>query len=74
MWSTSPVFLYSEAWKRHTDVDDLDEYNIERSDWSGKRVTGDFPLSRAFRRAVMQEDTMHALSGFDRKRNNDSMP
>ena len=36
-----------------------------------KRITGKCPTSRTFHRAVMQNDVMYVLGGFDGKRKND---
>ena len=67
----SSLFIFGGVDKTQTRYNDLYEYNIERRDWSVKRVTGKCPSSRTFHRAIMHEDTMYVLGGFDGKRKND---
>ena len=65
------LFIFGGVDKTQTRYNDLYEYNTERRDWTIKRVTGKCPTSRTFHRAIMQNDIMYVLGGFDGKRKND---
>ena len=50
---------------------DLHEFNIQHKEWSIKRTIGEIPSQRTFHTALVHENCMFILGGFDGKRQND---
>ncbi|OMJ94181.1 hypothetical protein SteCoe_2663 [Stentor coeruleus] len=65
------IFIFGGVNKTQTRYNDLYEYNIIRREWFLIRITGKCPSTRTFHSAIMDNDIMYILGGFDGKRKND---
>lgn len=65
------LFIFGGVDKQQQRYNDLYEFHIQKREWSSKRVTGQIPSSRTFHRALIHDDEMYILGGFDGRRQND---
>lgn len=65
------LFTFGGVDKSQKRFSDLHEYNIQHKEWSIKRAAGDIPSQRTFHTALVHENCMFILGGFDGKRQND---
>ena len=65
------LFIFGGVDKSQRRFNDLHEYNIQHKEWSIKRGGGDIPSQRTFHTALVHENCMFILGGFDGKRQND---
>lgn len=65
------LFIFGGVDKSQRRFSDLHEYNIHHKEWIIKRAAGDIPSQRTFHTALVHENCMFILGGFDGKRQND---
>lgn len=65
------LFIFGGVDKSQRRFNDLHEYNIQHKEWTAKRVEGEIPSHRTFHTALVQDNIMFILGGFDGKRQND---
>ena len=65
------LFIFGGVDKSQRRFNDLHEYSIQHKEWIGKRVEGQIPSQRTFHTALVHENCMFILGGFDGKRQND---
>ena len=68
---SSSFYLFGGVDKGQNRFNDLYRYVIVRKEWELIRTTGQVPSARTFHRALIHEDRLYILGGFDGKRQND---
>lgn len=67
----SALYLFGGVDKGQNRYNDMYRYWIGRKEWELLRPKGQVPSARTFHRALLHEDTLYILGGFDGKRQND---
>lgn len=65
------MYIFAGVDKAQTRFNDLYRFHIPKKEWEQVRVAGLVPSPRTFHCALLQEDTMYVLGGFDGARLND---
>ena len=65
------MFIFAGVDKAQSRFNDLYRFHIPKKEWELVRVTGQTPSPRTFHCALLQEDKMFVLGGFDGARLND---
>ena len=65
------LYVFGGVDRAQTRYNDLHEFVVDRKEWNICRTTGQLPSARTFHRAVLQDDSMYILGGFDGKSQND---
>lgn len=65
------LFIFGGVDKLQDRYNDLFEFHTQTREWILKRTSGSIPTARTFHRALLNEERMFILGGFDGKRQND---